>query len=238
MTATLDYMQIFAMERDYDYGYVDIRIITTSGDTLDADTPEEWKNVARYHNLGFGSPGVPRLDWGSPHPDNHPFLILDGWLPETTGWFDLRWRFESDGYLSAQDTRDLPPYPITDGAWYIDEVMAAYRVHSHGIHSSKSRKENVIRLAQTAVHVRQDLNLENRRIIDNTITKWYLEVMEQLKDEGDILGASSYARKCLALARFRKNIPVLRLILIGYFPRLRKVLINLRNHTRRIFYVQ
>jgi hypothetical protein len=39
------------------------------------------------------------------------------------GYFDIRWRFESDGALSAQDAADDAAITaVTDGAWYIDEV--------------------------------------------------------------------------------------------------------------------
>jgi hypothetical protein len=124
-SARLDYRQIFAMENDYDYGYVDIRVITTGGDTIDQGTDDEWKKIIYFDNPGFaGMPGVPNMDWESGDPSNRPVLDLTSYVAgESAGWFDIRWRFESDGALSAKDAVDPAAIAaVEDGAWYIDEV--------------------------------------------------------------------------------------------------------------------
>ncbi len=56
----LDYDQRFAMEKKYDYGYVDVRSSATS---------DTWCTVVTVTNPGFeGTPGMSQ-DWNSTHPD-------------------------------------------------------------------------------------------------------------------------------------------------------------------------
>jgi hypothetical protein len=104
----LSFRQIFAMEHDYDYGYVDVS----------TDDGQSWVTKAYYHNPGFAEqPGIRQFDWDG--AVNHPTIDLMP-IGEPT---IIRWRFESDGGLSSKDYEDIPPsYAVTDGAWYIDEV--------------------------------------------------------------------------------------------------------------------
>ncbi len=113
-TLTLEYDQRFAMEKDYDYGYVDIRSSAT-GDT--------WLTVAMVNNPGFaGTPGMSQ-DWDSVNPAGGGHMSVDI-SPEAMGVeFDLRFRFESDGAYSSQDEYNTPPLdPVLDGAWQLDNI--------------------------------------------------------------------------------------------------------------------
>jgi len=102
---------------------------------------------------------------------------------------------------------------------YIDEVMAAYRVHSGGTWSSRSRVEVLDTLIPTAELIKESLSFENRKIINNTIYQWYMEAMEILRHDKELRRASSYAKKCLMRFGLNKKIPVFKLVLIGYFPK-------------------
>ncbi len=113
-TLTFEYDQRFAMEKDYDYGYVDIRSSAT------ADT---WYTVSSITNPGFaGTPGISQ-DWNSVHPAGGGHVVLDITTEAMGVNFDLRFRFESDGAYSSQDEYDNPNgHPVLDGAWQLDNI--------------------------------------------------------------------------------------------------------------------
>ena len=112
-TLTLEYDQRYAMENDYDYGYVDLRS-PANGDT--------WRTVFTVSNPGFaGSPGSSQ-DWDSTNPQGpgHMMLDISDYIGEE---FDLRFRFESDGAYSSQDQWNNPPLnSCEDGAWQLDNI--------------------------------------------------------------------------------------------------------------------
>jgi hypothetical protein len=106
---TLEFRQRYAMEHDYDYGYVDIRSAAT-GDT--------WKNVVLVNNPGFaGKPGFSQ-DWGSATGTVSQDISVEGMGQE----FDLRFRFESDAAYSDQDEYNNTTNSVLDGAWQIDNI--------------------------------------------------------------------------------------------------------------------
>ncbi len=103
----LEFDQRFAMERLYDYGYVDIW----------EDGASDWTTLASYNNGGFAGAGLPR-DWDYPATGH---ITLD--LSMYAGLdFDLRFRFESDGAYSSQDQYDNPQHSVKDGAWQLDNI--------------------------------------------------------------------------------------------------------------------
>ena len=114
-TLTLEYDQRFAMEKDYDYGYVDIRSSATS---------DTWYTVVTVTNPGFaGQPGISQ-DWDSTHPEGGGHMSVDI-SPEAMGVeFDLRFRFESDGAYSSQDewNNATSGNSCLDGAWQLDNI--------------------------------------------------------------------------------------------------------------------
>ena len=106
-TVTLEWDQRFAMENDYDYGYVDFSY----------DTGASWTTLGVYANNGFaGHPGMSQ-DWdsvmhGHPSIDLSEFAGLD---------ILVRYRFESDEAYSSQDQYNNPPFnSVLDGAWQLD----------------------------------------------------------------------------------------------------------------------
>ncbi len=109
----LDYDQRFAMEKKYDYGYVDIRSSATS---------DTWFTVVTVTNPGFeGTPGMSQ-DWNSTHPDGGGHQTTDISAEALGVEFDLRFRFESDLAYSSQDQWDTPAHPVLDGAWQLDNI--------------------------------------------------------------------------------------------------------------------
>ncbi len=105
----LDFDQRFAMEQEYDYGFVDVS--TDSGST--------WVTVHTANNPGFaGKPGRSQ-DWDSL---TYGHVVLD--LSEYAGeLLNLRFRFESDEAYSSEDEPNNPPSnSVLDGAWQIDNI--------------------------------------------------------------------------------------------------------------------
>ncbi len=101
--------QRFAMEHDYDYGYIDIS----------EDDGATWSTLHFVHNYGFaGQPGR-GSDW-----DDAMYAHVELDLSAYAGIpFRLRFRFESDASYSAQDQYNNPPMnSVQDGAWQLDNI--------------------------------------------------------------------------------------------------------------------
>ncbi|MCK4511722.1 hypothetical protein KAW64_08285, partial [bacterium] len=102
--------QRFAMENDYDYGYLDVS----------DDGGSAWTTIAVFNNPGFtGTPGL-SCDWNCtiPECEGHQRQNLDAYAGSD---ILVRYRFESDGAYSAQDQYDNPPCSsVRDGAWQLD----------------------------------------------------------------------------------------------------------------------
>ncbi len=110
----LSFDQRFAMENDYDYGYVEIL----------ADGDPGWTTAWLVNNVGFaGHPGN-GYDWdANVYPfDQRGHVVLD--ISEYAGRsIDLRFRFVSDLAYSSQDQFDNPPFhSVQDGAWQLDNI--------------------------------------------------------------------------------------------------------------------
>jgi len=109
----LSFDQRIAMENDYDYGYVDVRSSATN---------DTWYTVISVDNPGFaGTPGLSQ-DWDSVNPvmGGHLEVDLSDYSGQSLG---LRFRFESDGAYSSQDSWDNPPHhSVLDGAWQLDNI--------------------------------------------------------------------------------------------------------------------
>jgi hypothetical protein len=99
--------QRYAMERLYDYGYVDI---STDGGL-------SWTTIARYNNTGFQGAGL-GANW------NHP---VNGHIEKDLSAYAgtdirLRYRFESDVAYSSEDQHDNAQHSVKDGAWQLDNI--------------------------------------------------------------------------------------------------------------------
>ncbi len=99
---TLEWDQRYAMERNYDYGYVDV---SSDGTT--------WTTIATYNNGGFMGAGVP-TDWDG--ANGHVAQAIPA------GNDYIRFRFESDGAYSSQDQYDNAQHSVKDGAWQLDNI--------------------------------------------------------------------------------------------------------------------
>ena len=96
----LQFAHRYAMEKSYDYGYVDVS----------TDGGSNWTTKATYTNTGFVSPGWP-VDWHTEAIDMTEFSESD---------VRLRFRFESDVCYSSEDQPDNPDHSVKDGAWQLD----------------------------------------------------------------------------------------------------------------------
>ena len=104
-TVELEFDQRFAMEADYDYGYVDIS--DNGGGS--------WVTLATYTNYSGPDGGTP-VDWDDP---TYGHVVLD--ISTYSGSdIDIRFRFESDGVFSSAD--EPMGFSVVDGAWQIDNI--------------------------------------------------------------------------------------------------------------------
>jgi hypothetical protein len=104
--------QRFAIENNYDYGYVDVL----------PEGASEWVTLATFDNPGFaGTPGT-STDW------DH--VTYGHWSLDMSAYagvdVTVRFRLESDGANSSQDSPDSSPmHPFRDGAWQLDNFEFA-----------------------------------------------------------------------------------------------------------------
>jgi hypothetical protein len=114
---TLEFDHRFAMEKDYDYGYVDVRSTATS---------DTWYTVQTYTNFGFaGTPGMP-TQWGAAATPDQTIDLSAYALSGGSGVeFDVRFRFESDPAYSCQDQFNNTANSVKDGAWQLDNLTLA-----------------------------------------------------------------------------------------------------------------
>jgi hypothetical protein len=113
-SVVLEYDQRYAMEKDYDYGYLDIRSSATS---------DTWRTVWTITNPGFaGTPGRSQ-DWNSTAPTGPGHMVVDVSTECVGVEFDLRFRFDSDLAYSSKDQFNNPPLnSVLDGAWQLDNI--------------------------------------------------------------------------------------------------------------------
>jgi hypothetical protein len=104
----LEWDQRYAMEKNYDYGYVEVK----------APDDSEWMTLASYTNTGFTPIPGKSHDWDHP-TDGHVTLDLSSYAGDS---LQLRYRFESDDLYSSQDTPDNSVHSVKDGAWQLDNI--------------------------------------------------------------------------------------------------------------------
>jgi hypothetical protein len=104
----LEFDQRYAIEKDYDYGYVDIS----------ADNGATWSTLASCTNSGFaGTQGHP-AEWTD--PESHDSLDISAYAGSD---IRLRFRFESDSVYSSEDLEDNTWHSVKDGAWQLDNFL-------------------------------------------------------------------------------------------------------------------
>jgi hypothetical protein len=102
--------QRYALELDYDYGYIDVS----------DDGGSSWTTIEVWTNWGFaGTPGM-SPDWDTTCSCHQPHRSHD--LSEYAGQeISIRFRCETDGAYSSQDQFNNPPLnSCHDGAWQLD----------------------------------------------------------------------------------------------------------------------
>ncbi len=104
---TLEWDQRYAMERNYDYGYVEVS----------DDGGLSWSTLTAFCNPGFTGAGTP-IDWDSV-TNGHRTIYLSTYAGTDVS---VRFRFESDAAYSAQDQTDNIHHSVKDGAWQVDNL--------------------------------------------------------------------------------------------------------------------
>ena len=126
----LEFDQRFAIEHDYDYGYVEVS----------DDGSSTWVTIYTVTDPGFaGKPGRSK-DWDD-ETHGHQSLSLNSWAGVDV---ELRFRFESDGAYSSQDEyNNGEPYnSVLDGAWQLDNFNITVNTVSVWFDDAESPGDN------------------------------------------------------------------------------------------------
>lgn len=99
---------------------------------------------------------------------------------------------------------------------YINEVMAAYRVHEGGVWSTWSPVSQGLELIKMLHHVDAYLGFKYKKTIRAAQANWYWEIAQECYKHDDRIQGLSYAKKYFWLGGYRA-----RRNLLGYFLKLR-----------------
>ena len=170
---TLEWDQRLAIENNYDYGYVDVS----------SDGGSTWVALASFDNPGFaGTPGW-STDWDD-ETYGHWSLDLSAYAGADV---ELRFRLDSDGANSSQDTHDSPPmHPFLDGAWQLDNFALSVNDTVRWYDDCESpgsngwSHEDIPASGQTGVIFRRTYCPETFRTpnCDNVLRGWWMAAVD------------------------------------------------------------
>jgi len=113
-------------------------------------------------------------------------------------------------------------YAEHGGIGYIDEPLAAYRVHSGGLHSLRPREQTLRVDIKTRLLLRQVLEKEYRPALTVSLIHQYAMLAEVYRQKGDRAGLRACVRDCL-LDCFpnlvRKDLSLVKMLAHTYLPR-------------------
>jgi len=95
---------------------------------------------------------------------------------------------------------------------YIDEVMAAYRVHKGGVWSGLSEVQQIEGVIDFYKAINANLNFKYSRTVKNMISKQYYQLAVAHEKNGNIDKAKTCLLKCFTEFPFNKSIPFRNLI--------------------------
>jgi hypothetical protein len=188
----LSWDQRYAIEGEYDYGYVDVS----------DDDGVTWTTLRYFSCSGFaGKPG-PSKDWDSV-PEGHQELNLSSLAGQDVR---LRFRFESDGVYSSSDVPDNPPnHTVLDGAWQLDNITWSVDGDVMWLDDCESPGDNG--WAHDDITASGQVGLTFRRSLEDVVTppRWMMVAYDGLTDRTadgmlarlasppiDMLGAPDY----------------------------------------------
>jgi hypothetical protein len=183
---TFEWDQRFAIENNYDYGYVDV---ISEGDSA-------WVTLASFDNPGFaGSPGT-STNWDH-ETYGHWSLDVSSYAGDD---IEIRFRLESDAANSSQDTPDSPPmHPFLDGAWQLDNFEFAVNDSVRWFDDCESAgsngwtHEDIPATGQTGVVFRRTYCPETLRqfTCDSWLTGWWMAALDSVTG-GTVNGQASW----------------------------------------------
>ena len=172
---TFEWDQRFAIENNYDYGYVDV---SSESDSI-------WVTLATFDNPGFaGAPGT-STDWDH-EAYGHWSLDLSAYAGTDV---TVRFRLESDEANSSQDTPDSSPmHPFRDGAWQLDNFELAVNDTVRWFDDCESpgnngwAHEDIPTTGQTGVVFRRTYCPETLRSFscDSWLTGWWMAALDSV----------------------------------------------------------
>lgn len=93
---------------------------------------------------------------------------------------------------------------------FLDEVTAAYRLHSGGIWSGKDPILMCREIIRMFERLHDNIEARYRKLIRSALSKEYFELAWRLREKGKHHGAKKAISKCISLRRFNPFLPKLR----------------------------
>jgi glycosyltransferase involved in cell wall biosynthesis len=115
---------------------------------------------------------------------------------------------------------------------YINEVMAAYRLHPGAFWSARSQESQRLEILKMLDHIDVYLGLRYKRQIRASKAGWYYQLAEITYRKGDRAGTRMFLRQYIWFSQFRDPWKTISLFLRGYLPGLYRGLRTLRNRSR------
>lgn len=98
---------------------------------------------------------------------------------------------------------------------YIDQVMAAYRIHNTGLWSKQSAIENRLEEIQMYKLLTQYLPPEYKSRLESNLARRYYQLAMDYRERGDWIGTVLNVLKCLSCNPKNRGIPFLHLVRIS-----------------------
>ena len=89
---------------------------------------------------------------------------------------------------------------------YLDEVMAVYRKHAKGVWSAQTQVQILAESIRTARWIRTSLTQPQRKHLDDGVTRWYRDVIDLCRAQGDAKAAGRFAAAYLRRFPLRRDI--------------------------------
>lgn len=117
---------------------------------------------------------------------------------------------------------------------YIDEVMAAYRIHDKGEWSSKSDKQRTLQLVDFYERINKHLAFKYHGIIGDKLFRCWYWLAVLASGEDDHLSARAWSQKCFAARPFYKHLSYrIKLLLRVYFPTIFRIARKIFSRSQR-----
>ncbi|HXX56646.1 MAG TPA: glycosyltransferase [Nitrospirota bacterium] len=152
---------------------------------------------------------------------NHPFhrrrlkkriftlsdIISHNFIPTCSTIFRNRLFGEFPEWFSSMPMGDWPLHVLNaehGTICYMDEILAAHRVHEAGVWSGLENTAILVNSIDAANHMNDHYRSRFQKEINKSVSFWHWKVAQILYERGDIDGAYHHGLKCLVTSPFSR----------------------------------